>query len=251
MSVKLILIAFAAASSLAMSAIASAQGFRLELIDSAGNGTPKPVFITEADVLRYDADQHRLVLGYDAGRRLRDFSVPKAGRPFAVFAGNDRIYVGRFFDGFTEPEYRGVAVDIASLRKYPPSIVFELDYPPLVPKNPSRDPRNDARLVSAFRNAGLLFHDVWLDATCVKVFGTGKRRQSFVFDFNVVKVVKGRYGKRSVEFELYFDAGGAELRDAVAAGCGSGESLKFRLKFQRQDNETDPYLSYQGFEPID
>lgn len=236
--------------SYAMTSDIRAQNFRLVLLEPSGGGR-EPALISQNDLLRYDADQHRLVLGYDAGRRLRDFSVPKAGAPFAVYAGSERIYEGRFFDGFTEPEYRGVAVDIASLKDYSPSILFELDYPPLAPKNPAVDPRNDKRLLNAFRGAGLLYHDVWLDATCVRFHGTGKRRQSFVFEFNVSKVLKGEYRKKTIEFEIYFDAGGTSLLDAVEAGCGSKQAPRFLLKFQRQDKATDPNIWYQGFESLD
>ncbi len=211
---------------------------------------PKP-FLTDADVLRYEADSHRLVFTYDARSRLRDFKVSAGGLSFAVFAGSEAIYVGRFFEGYTDVGYRGVAVDISTLRQPATTLLFELDYPPLAPKNPATDPRGDERLLKALERSGKLYREVWLEAKCTGARGTGKRRQSFVFEFNVEKAVKGDFPNRSIDFEVYFDAGGIELFDAVGRNDGAPGASKFLLKFQRQAKETNPNMWYQGFERID
>lgn len=211
---------------------------------------PTPL-LSESDVLRYDADQHRIILDYFATERLRRMKIPKRGLPFAVFAGNEAIYVGALFDGYSMAEFKGVAVDVAPLGQYPPSLLFELDYPPLAPKNPANDPRGDQRLLKSFEKAGKLYREVWLDAVCKNARATGKRRLSYVFEFEILSVAKGVFPDKTISFEVFADERSSGLLDLLKEKSGTDDSSRVRLKFQRQVSKTQPVMWYQDFEVLE
>lgn len=221
---------------------------QLQQIDIAKLRPNRKPLLDENDVLRYDADYHRLVLDYFAASRLRELRIPRTGLPFAVFAGDDAIYVGAFFAGYSMENFKGVAVDVAPLKNYPPSLLFELDYPPLAPKNAAKDPRGDPRLLNSFEKAGKLYREVWLDSVCSDSRATGKRRLSYVFEFKVRGVSKGSFPDPTVSFEIFADERSSALFDLLKDRCRPVESPLVRLKFQGQVKDGSPVVWFQDYE---
>ena len=214
-------------------------------------------FLTTGDVWRYVKDTHEMMLDHEATERLKKLKVPVSGRPFIVFVGDEPIYTGAFWTGFSSISFRGVAIDIAGLKGDFATLKLELDYPPLAPKNIGFDPRPDARVFQAFENKSVLYEQVWLSGKCRSVRPTGKRRQSYVFTFDVASVVKSTYNFPEVTFEI-FDDHGKSLRAAIEMKWNEEDrrwtnfdpQKEILLKFERQTTAKDPAsLALRDFEP--
>lgn len=220
----------------------------------------KPFLSTE-DIWSYLKDTHEIALNYTAGGRLKNLKVPVSGRSFIVFVGNEPIYTGAFWTGFSSVSFRGVAVDVANLKGDFPVIKLELDYPPLAPKNVGFDPRGDARIFRTFEKAGRLFEQVWLKGKCQKIRATGKRRQSYVFTFAVTSIVKSTYESNEISFEIFDDVGDKILRRAIKAESTSNSYIEenwridqeqeILLKFERRVGGRDYEIYLRDFEIIE
>ncbi|MBS1797083.1 MAG: hypothetical protein JSS81_24865 [Acidobacteria bacterium] len=215
----------------------------------------RPLLTTE-DVFSYVRDRHEMRLYYEAGKRIKNLAVPVSGRPFAVFVDDEPVYAGAFWTSFSSVSFRGVAVDVAGLEGDFPTLKFELDYPPLAPKNPAADPRSDERIFRAFENAKRLYEEVWLEGRCQSIKGTGKRRQSYVLTFAVERVAKSTWTAPVVTFEVFFDvpespltALGAEMipNDQGPEKWKFDARKKLLLKFERNVGSPEQ-MYFKGFE---
>jgi hypothetical protein len=217
---------------------------RLDLNKIKPRGKP---FLTAGDVWRYVKETHEITLGYEATVRLKKLKVPVSGRPFIVFVGAEPIYTGAFWTSFSSITFRGVAIDVTGLRGDFATIKLELDYPPLAPKNIGFDPRPDKRIFQVFENKGVLYEQVWLSGRCRSVRPTGKRRQSYIFTFEVTSVAKSAYNLPEVTFEI-FDDDEKSLRAAIDMRWIEQErrwtnfnpQREILLKFERRTNAKDP-----------
>ena len=84
---------------------------------------------------------------------MKKLKVRRDGQPFVVFVGDEAIYTGAFWNGFSSATFLGVAVDVSKLEGEFPMVKLELDYPPLAPKNIAFDPRPDERIFEALKKA--------------------------------------------------------------------------------------------------
>lgn len=218
--------------------------------------TGKP-FIGTEDIWSYVKDTHAMVLNYDAGIRLRRLDVPVTGRPFVVFAGDEPVYAGAFWTSLSSFSFPGVVINVSDLTGDFPEIKFTLGYPTSAEQPPANDPRSDPRLLLALQNNGRLREEVWLRGRCREIHPTGKRRQSFVFTFDVTAVIRSAYKHNSVTFEI-FDDTGKSLRSAVGAtwsGTAYAEKnlqcdakKEILLTFERLVSERDQPLYLKDFE---
>lgn len=176
--------------------------------------------LDESDLVYYERTEHRLELTYDGASKIRRLAVDRGGLCFVVVADGVPIYKGAFFDGYGDPEFRGVAVDVSRV----PVLLFELDYPPLAPKNPGFDPRPDERVFGALRRTGKLFSKAVVSVRLKNARTSGKRRASVVFALEVVGVRTGSFAPRDFELELYSDERGLELADAFGVRPSAGAS---------------------------
>jgi hypothetical protein len=191
-------------------------------------------FLSSRHIERYVKDTHEIQLNYLGAAQLKKLKVPVSGKPFVVFAGGEAVYAGAFWQRFSSISFKGVAIDVANLEGDYPTIKLELDYPPLSPKNIASDPRPDARVMRALEQDGVLYEQVWFHAKCVKVRGTGKRHQSYVFTFAVTSVVKSKYDRAEISFELYSDFGGEKMREMLKAEYVSGSRTEQEWDFDAQ-----------------
>lgn len=109
--------------------------------------------LTTADVVSYLKDTREMTLSPDGRQKIEDLKIPDSGLSFIVFVDGEPIYLGAFWNEFSSLTFRGVAVDVAPLRSGANVLKFELDYPPLAPKNPAFDPRNDQRILNVFKRS--------------------------------------------------------------------------------------------------
>ncbi|HRH42901.1 MAG TPA: hypothetical protein PKY82_14830 [Pyrinomonadaceae bacterium] len=220
------------------SKIKSEQLSNLDLKKIKPFGDP---FLTSGDIWTYLKDTHEIIINFTAAERLKKLSVTENGRPFVVFVGNEPIYVGAFWKGFTSTTFRGVAVDVSNLQGDFPKIILELDYPPLAPKNIAFDPRPDPRIFEVFQKAGILYEQVWMWGKCKKIRASGKRRQSFYFTFDISSVVKSNFERTEIEFELA-DTEGFRLIDAIRAEPKSKSYVETEWNF---DSEKEILLKFE------
>jgi hypothetical protein len=195
---------------------------------------PGKPFLSGRHIERYVKDTHEIQLNYAGAAQLKKLKVPAGGKPFVVFAGGEAIYAGAFRQGFSSISFKGAAIDVANLKGDFPTIRLELDYPPLSPKNIAFDPRPAARVMRALEQDGILYEQVWFRAKCKKIRGTGKRHQSYVFTFAVTSVMKAKYERPEISFELYSDFGGEKMREMLKAEFVSGSRLQQEWDFDPQ-----------------
>ncbi len=216
-------------------------------------------FISINDISTYLKNTHEFVLHYEETKRLRKLKVPVSGTPFIVFVGDEPIYTGAFWNGFSSVSFKGVVIDVSNLVGDFPTLKLELDYPPLATKNISFDPRPDQRIFNDLKKNDRLYEQVWLTGKCKKIRATGKRRQSYVFTFAVVSVVKSTFEENEVSFEIFDDAG-KPLRTALQAESVSNsyveENWRFTnkeilLKFNRLVSDTKRNIHLVDFEMTD
>jgi hypothetical protein len=216
-------------------------------------------FLSGRHIYRYIKDTHEIQLDYTGAAQMKKLKVPVGGKPFVVFAGDEAVYAGAFWQGFSSISFKGAVIDVADLKGDFPVLKIELDYPPLSPKNAADDPRPDARVMRALEKDGLLYEQVWLRGKCRKIHATGKRHQSYVFTFAVTSVVKSKYDAPEISFELYSDFGGEKMRAALRAEFVSGSRTEqnwrfdaqkeILLKFERQvTTQKNPPIYFADFE---
>src|SRR5262245_33091640 len=99
--------------------IKSAELSKLNIKKIKPRGKP---FLSTEDIDLYVKDTHQITINYTAALRLKSLKVPVDGRPFIVFVGNEPIYTGAFWKGFSLMSFRGVAVDVANLKGDYPEI---------------------------------------------------------------------------------------------------------------------------------
>lgn len=109
--------------------------------------------LTTTDVVSYHKDTCEMTLRADGRQKIEDLKIPDSGLSFIVFVDGEPVYLGAFWNRFSSLTFRGVAVDVAPLRNGANVLKFELDYPPLAPKNPAFDPRNDQRILNVFKRS--------------------------------------------------------------------------------------------------
>lgn len=211
-------------------------------------------FITADDMYWYLKDTHVVVLDYQTGLRLKKLNVPASGRPFVVFSGDEPVYTGAFWNSLSSISFKGVVINVSDLKGDFPDVKLDLGYPPLATNDISFDPRPDSRIFKALEKRGVLREEVWMYAKCRQIAATGKRRQSYLFTFDVSSVVKSTYTGREVVFEIFDDAG-KSLRSAVDAEWkrvdqfniewGINTQKEILLKFHRRvsDKPENVYLS--------
>ena len=177
-----------------------------------------------------------------------------------MFAGGEPVYTGAFWSSLSSINFKGVTIDISDLKDDFRVLKLALGYPALDAKHIAIDPRPNRRIFRALEKYGVLREQVWMYGKCKQIRSTGKRRNSYVFTFDVISVVKSTYDRPEVVFEI-FDDTGKSLRSAVEADWESktqlGEKWRFNaqkeilLKFERSVGDKVDNVYLDDFEEKD
>lgn len=187
--------------------IKPSQLSKLDLKKLKPTGTP---LVSESEIIYYQKETHEFKVDYIASDRIKKIHRRGGTQPFAVFVGKEAIYVGAFWKSILSQSFDGVIIDTYKTVGNPP-YYSNSDYPILTlelgyPSDEyfkSADLRADSRIFKALEDAGKLYEDVELVVTCKNIYGTGKRRASFVFTLPVVSVTKGKFDEKEIKIELF------------------------------------------------
>jgi hypothetical protein len=114
---------------------------------------PQPI-IAENEIVSYTASTHDLVLVAPAMERLAALKVPVNGRGFVVCVNRGPIFAGAFWVLWSSLSFDGITIDLP-LDASDGRVRLYSGYPMQDASSPT-DPRDDARLLEAFRRAGKL-----------------------------------------------------------------------------------------------
>lgn len=199
--------------------------------------------IAAKDIQYYNKDRHDIGLWYSAGKRINDAARDLRGKPFAIFVGNEAVYVGAFWSTILSQSFDGTWIDLHGINPNNPILELRFGYPGEDFATGS-DPRDDARIANAFAEYGNLQQELIVRGKCTGMRNTMKRRASVIFTFTVDSVIKGDHKEREIEFETYSDGEGGKLLRALRSnGTPYGDKWTFdkdkqiTLKF---DQETGP-----------
>ena len=192
-------------------------------------GTP---LIAESDIWFYQKETHAFRIEYTASQRLKKITDEDETVPFAVFVGDEAIYVGSFWKSILSFSFSGIVIDtykpllVADKSSSPdfPVLTFDLGYPsPAFFKG--TDLRADARIFKALEKAGKLYEKAELLVKCKKITATGTRRPASKFTFEVLSVRKGNFKGKEITFTL----NDGELLPELGAkqGWGLGTNVAF------------------------
>lgn len=115
-----------------------------------------PLLKTE-DIASYDASFHAINLTDEAYQRmLLVFArgMPMSGVPFVIVSNSERIYAGAFWSMASSLSFDGIAI-IEPLDPFNSPLYLILGYPSS-DFFTGQDPRDDARLMQALEDAGLM-----------------------------------------------------------------------------------------------
>ncbi len=113
--------------------------------------------LTTADIASYDQSFHAINLTDEAYQRMLAVfaaGMPMSGVPFVIVSNGERIYAGAFWSMASSLSYDGVAI-IEPLDPFNSPLYITLGYPGS-DFFTGQDPRDDARLMQALDDAGLL-----------------------------------------------------------------------------------------------
>ncbi len=209
--------------------VKSNQLSTLDLKKLKPTGAP---LIAESDLWFYQKENHEFRIDYTAALRIKKINEQGGTQPFAVFVGDEAIYVGAFWKTILSASFEGVMIDTykalarADKKSNPdfPVLTLELGYPS--PKYfIGTDPRADTRIFKALEKAGKLYEAAELIVKCKKITATGTRRPGSEFTFEIVSVTKGEYKDKEINFVLY----DSELLSELGAkqGWGLGTNVEF------------------------
>ena len=113
--------------------------------------------LTTADIVTYQRDTHTIELtdaGFEKVTNLLAEGFQVAGIPFVILAKGERIYAGAFWSRLSSQSFDGVVI-IDPVFREGQAITIELGYPGS-DFFTGADPRDDARLMDALDEAGVL-----------------------------------------------------------------------------------------------
>lgn len=113
--------------------------------------------LTTADLTQYDGQTHTLALTDDGFQKVTDLLADNfqvAGIPFVIVAKGERIYAGAFWTMLSSQSFDGVVI-LDPVFTEGQSIQIDLGYPG-TGFFTGADPRDDARLLDALEEAGVL-----------------------------------------------------------------------------------------------
>ena len=114
---------------------------------------PEPV-IAAAEIVSYSASSHDLTLTPAAIARLAGFDVPVQGRGFVLCRGSRPLFAGAFWTSISSLSFDGLTINVP-FERHETSLHLYSGYPMRDDPLPN-DPRDDPRLLEAFRQAGKL-----------------------------------------------------------------------------------------------
>ena len=212
--------------------------------------TGKP-FISQNEIIYYQKETHKFKVDFYASKRLKQINNRDGTKPFAVFVGNEAIYVGAIRKNNLSQSFDGIVIDTFKAVGNPP-YYSNSDYPILTLElgHPSAenfkdtDLRADSRIFKALEESGKLYEEVELVVICNNIVGTGKRRPSFVFTLPVVNVTKGEFVEKKITIELFdgkllaeFDA---ESRMFIGENTNFNKKQEVILKISKQVGKEKP-----------
>lgn len=215
----------------------------------------KPL-LASSEIAYYQKDRHEIGLYYTGGLKLNTKVLDLAGKPFAVFVGNEPIYAGAFWSPLSSQSYDGVYIDPSDFNRDFATLKLKFGYP-TNKFTTGTDPRSDKRIFKAFEDAGMLHQELIIRGKCIAMRDTMKRRAGIIYTFSVDSVIKGNYKDPEITFETWADGEEGKLMDALEAkGTAYGQNWSFDknkevlLKFeQRTDLTKQPYwFWYRSFE---
>ena len=114
--------------------------------------------LTTADLLSYDRSTHTLELtetGMEKVTALLESGFQVAGIPFVIVSGGERLYAGAFWTPLSSQSFDGVVIMDPAFLSEGNTLQISLGYPGSDFFN-GTDPRDDARLMDALDEAGIL-----------------------------------------------------------------------------------------------
>jgi hypothetical protein len=133
------------------------RGLQLADIPLADLVLAETPLLTTADIVTYDRGTHTIELtdaGYEKVTALLAEGLQVAGIPFAILAKGERIYAGAFWSMLSSQSFDGVVI-MDPVFTEDQAITVSLGYPGSGFFT-GTDPRNDARLMEALDEAGVL-----------------------------------------------------------------------------------------------
>jgi hypothetical protein len=113
-------------------------------------------FLTQDDILSYEAETHGFDLTPEAVARLEALTLPMSGRAFVVKVGPDRIYAGAFWTPLSSLSFDGIVIKLLpGLLREGHAYRVELGYPGSGFFT-GPDPRADPRIMQALEQSGRL-----------------------------------------------------------------------------------------------
>lgn len=113
---------------------------------------PQP-FIPAEEIISYSASAHDLALAPAAINRLAKLTVPVQGLGFVICDGDQRLFAGAFWTPISSLSFEGPTINIPFDAETTEVHLYS-GYPML--DAASNDPRDDPRLLDAFRRDGKL-----------------------------------------------------------------------------------------------
>ncbi len=221
---------------------------KLDLKKLKPKGTP---IVAENEIQYYQKDTHQFRIDYTASKRLKQLQNRGCCNPFAVFVGDEAIYVGAFWKNSSSQSFDGIIINTEEVLGNPP-YNSNTDYPVLTLElgflSPeyfkSADLRSDSRIFKALQAAGKLYEEVELFVTCKTIVGTGKRRASFIFTLPVVAVTKGEFAEKEITIELFdgklLDEFDAESKMFIGENNNFNNKQEVILKISKQVGKEKP-----------
>jgi hypothetical protein len=177
----------------------------------------KPVgepLIHQHDIYSYNQDSHEFTLYYENAEKLTKLEPKIRNRPFAVFVGEEAIYVGAFWTSISSQSFDGVIINLAPLNKLPTVFALEAGYP-TEKFFEGKDLRSDPRILKAFEEVGKLYEHFEITGKCKSIEPTHKHLPSDIFNFEIVSVLKSSWDTKEISFEINYIREGSKLIEAL------------------------------------
>ena len=124
-------------------------------IDRSTAGPEKQPLIRYSDFLSYDPDEHVFGISEQAKETIENMEHSVLGVAFGVTAGDELIYTGYFWPGYSSATCDWIIIDPIWLYQGN-ELKVQLGYPGLMEGWEIPDKRNDPRILAIFRRDGKL-----------------------------------------------------------------------------------------------
>jgi hypothetical protein len=124
-------------------------------VNLSGLELEKKPILSNADIIAYSKDAHKIELTPSAYERIGQLKIPTSGLPFVVCVDRQPIYAGAFWVGYSSQSFNGIVIDALYAQQNLP-IRIQLGYPESPELFMGEDLRSDPRIMQALEKAGKL-----------------------------------------------------------------------------------------------